>query len=63
MNNMKSIQQYRAELGISVKELRELAGWSQSTYDRISRGERSLSPLEIMGLESMPKKRGRKKGY
>ena len=58
---MKSIQEYRADLGLSVKELLAVSGWSLRTYKRIRSCERELTPLERLGLESLPKKRGRKK--
>jgi len=58
----KTIQEYRAALGMTVAELLKATGWSQSTYDRISKGQRQLTKLEHLALDSMPRKRGRKKG-
>ena len=58
---MKSIQEYRADLGLSVADLLSVSGWSLRTSKRIRGGQRELTLLERKGLESMPKKRGRKK--
>jgi len=58
---MKTIQEYRAALGMTVVELLKATDWSQSTYDRISKGQRQLTQLERRGLDSMPRKRGRKR--
>ena len=54
---MKTIQQYRKALGLTVDQLLNLVGWSLSTYKRVSNGTRSLSKLEEEGLESFVSKR------
>lgn len=58
MTNLKDLLKER---GLTRADFRRLGGFSDRTIDRIYNGTRKLSELEQRGLESLSKKRGRKK--
>ena len=44
------------------EEIQRLGNFSRATYFKILNGTRPLSELERLGLETLPKKKGRPKG-
>lgn len=58
---MKTIQEYRLALGLTIQGICKKLNISKNQYYRIVSGKAELSEVELVGLDSMPKKRGPKK--
>lgn len=57
-----NVRQLLKERGLTIAALARLANcsWRQAAY--YASGEKPMSQLELMGLQAIPKKSGRKKG-
>ena len=58
---MEDLKKMIKERGLTVAEVCQKFNFKRATYFRMLKGKRELSEVERLGLESLPKVRGRKR--